>query len=188
MVAQKRRLNPTQLGDLSDWIARNGENYERYIEWCNLQNLPQEARFSKGYLPTWIQRRRAMIQAKRAVFREEIRSASRLPKVRRMELLEASVERIQGRIVECQLNGDDFLLLKMEDQLRRQLESLAKEMGEFNAKPEDDDRADVGALGQRMVAALEAVEKTQPAIEPPVDAEWTTVTEPVIQHIPQEVG
>lgn len=128
----KSFLSSNEKKDLVQFIASTGENYQRYLEYCNQRGWRP---FTEKYLHTWIQRRRAKIQDARQEHREEVRKKSMYDKERRVHDLEVVADTIKKAIDKVQ--DDPKTLIALTEQLRKTLEAIAKERGEWlKAEPE----------------------------------------------------
>lgn len=144
MPGIKSFLSKRDKEDLVRFVAQTGENYDRYLEWCNKRNAKP---FSKGYFHQWIQRRRSIVQEERLRQKEEVRRLSMYDRQRRLEELE--------RVSEYILEQMDWLrahelcrdsckpldsMMRLVEQHRRQMEAISKERGEWN-KPDQQPNA-----------------------------------------------
>jgi hypothetical protein len=173
----KAFLSAAEKADLMRWIAAKGENYDRYIDWCVQNRIPEHKRFTQNYLHRWIARRRRQIQVLRAEHQAGVRKASLLDKEQRVAILEEQVARIRRALDEAETVDQ---MVKLEEALGRALDRIARERGEFG-KPAPD--ADPSRELNRSLAeiALRALEKAGPAPAP-------QLAEPVIEGEYEERG
>lgn len=165
MPGIKAYLTKGEKALLVSYVAHAGEEYNRYIEWCDQNFIAKERRFTPYYLKRWIQRRRVAVQNARQELREAARKASLHDKESRLKTLEAQAERLQERIENTK---DDNIYLRLEEQLRKTLESIAKERGEFN-------NAGVEANDSFTITAI--IEKSLRGQAEVVEAEYTQLAE-----------
>lgn len=150
MPAIKSYLSKKDKADLMQFIAMTGENYDRYLEWCQARSARP---FSRGYLHNWISRRRVLINEIRAKQREEIRRQSRYGKDRRLEELEKVAEHLLNTIDQMVIHDVCMptckpvdTLVKLMEQHRKTMEAIAKERGEYNKLDQQSDDRDTRAL------------------------------------------
>lgn len=136
----KSFLSSKEKKDLIQFIASTGENYDRYLEYCSQRGWKP---FTKAYLHTWCQRKRAQIQAARSDHKEEVRKMSMYDKERRIADLERLADQLKVAINKSL--DDPRMLISLSDQLGKTFERIAKERGEWlkgegEHKPSEDIR------------------------------------------------
>lgn len=155
MAGIKSYMSAREKAELVKFIAVTGENYDRYIEWCQQRQIKP---FTKKYLHTWVQRRRLKVKDARKVHEEEVRKLSMYDKERRIEQLEGDVNILNGQIEKT--FDIPELQLKLIEQKRKTMEAIAKERNEW-LKPESKETSGAAAadrLGNLAVALLNAKE------------------------------
>lgn len=181
-MGQKKFLTTNERRDLIQEIAAKGENYQRYTEWCD-RNFIQN-RFTPGYLHKWVNKNRIAIKAARVEHQEEIKKNALADKQLRVGILEQTVLRLQEMRASILHGGHDCpecdkphidvdKMLRVEEQLRKTLEAIAKEMGEFNKAPDTSE-----STSQKLdVILIEMAKKSGllAAPEPPVAGEYREV-------------
>ncbi len=179
-MGNKRFLTAGEQRDLIEFVAGKGENYQRYLEWCDANQVPQPRRYSESYFHKWVSKRRDGLRVVREQHKVEVRKASTLDKERRIQMLEGSIERLRGLIE----SNQDFTveqLTKLEEQLGKMLDRVARERGEYGKQaPETDDLQAVNkALAEQALAALKAAAQSAvPALpEPAVEGQYRVVTD-----------
>lgn len=148
-MAQKSFLTRKAQDELITWLAANGENYRLY---CDLAEKRGWKVFSAAYFRRWIQRHRLRIQGQRAVVQAEAREMTVLSKATRIEKLEAAVDRLEQALDDDELTVEQAI--KVEEQLRKTLESIAKERGEFNNTGTEKGDAAGDLLGKIIAKSL----------------------------------
>lgn len=146
-------LSPTQKQSLIDWIGSCGEGYERFLEWCDRESIPEEKRYTRASYQSWVQRRRTSVQSARSRHRDETRRKSRMDREARMIALEDAFQRLDTLTRSGEIEDSDRLL-RLEEQKRKILEAIAKERGEWGAKQQgekDDHEQGLDDLLSRMV-------------------------------------
>lgn len=121
----KSFLSAAEKKDLIQFIASTGENYGRYLEYCEQRGWRP---FSQKYLHTWIQRRRDLVRGARQEHREQVRKMSMYDKERRVEDLEHVADTLKKEINKVE---DPRILVSLTEQLRKIFEAIAKERGEW---------------------------------------------------------
>jgi arsenate reductase-like glutaredoxin family protein len=181
-MGQRRYLNQNETRDLIYHIAGKGEGYDKYIEWCERNYI--QNRFSPAYLHKWVQKKRISIKAARVEHAEEVKKNALADKQLRVSLLEGTVSRLRDmqKVIidgghdcpECDKPHVDVdKLLRVEEQLRKTLEAIAKEMGEFNKAPDQSE-----TTSQKLdVILIEMAKKSGllAAPEPAVQGEYREV-------------
>lgn len=159
-----RYLTTAEEAKLVLFVAAKGENYGRFLDWCDMNEVPEARRFSPSYFHTWISRHHKAVVAARAVVADDVRRASTFDRDRRIRELEESCARIKADIkafktLEESVYDDDGEIvtrrvtsyldqrLRLEDLLGRQTERIAKERGEFN-------KADAAPTGSNQMNEL----------------------------------
>lgn len=157
-------LNDRSKEELARYIAANGENYEAYVRYAENRGWFV---YTKGYLHRWCNKHRDLIRAWRGKQEDEIREATTLSKLARVEKLEHMLARLEEKMVEV---DDADTLIKLVEQQRKLLQSISQERGEWN-KPEQaaDEKPSVMAL-------IEAIASKAPQLpQPSVDGEYREV-------------
>lgn len=123
-----------------EFVAGKGENYPRYLQWCEERHIPGECRFKEAYFHKWVGKHRPTVQRKREEHKAEVRAESIYDRQSRLRILEASLERLEAAAQALGENEkfDPGDLVRLEEQKRKTLESIAKERGEFGTKPSAD--------------------------------------------------
>lgn len=169
-------LTRQETEDLVKYVAGTGENYQRYLHWCDERMIPEDRRFTAQYFHRWVHRKKPKVWAAKAQNQAAIREAATLHKNARVAKLQQSVERLERELErlegcghECESCGQLHItntdtVLKVEEQIRKTMESIAKELGEFNKPP--DEKPDAVPLEVEMAALLHRfTQKPQPLIE-----------------------
>lgn len=166
----RRRISVRAEQDLIQWIAANGQNYDMFLGFWERQGWPGKP-FTRGYLKKWCWKKYDRIQAARAEHKQRILEQTYMNKERRIRLLTESVERIQAALDKmfesaphrCPECGEEHLslgvaeYLRLEEQLRRTLETLAKEYGEYNRPGDESPREVSNDLHAQLLAAARRV-------------------------------
>lgn len=163
-------LSDKERQDLISFVGGTGENYDRYLEWAAKRDVTV---YTKAYFHRWVQKWRSAIQDARVKHIADVRAGAQYTRTKRLETLQNSTERLLAVIQREGLPVD--ALLKAEEQLRKQLESIAKETGEFNKPDPNANRTGGGvmnALVERMMKQLPA-----PAEEPPIEGDFEEIDE-----------
>lgn len=168
-MATSSYLSKNQKEDLLVSMAGTGENYDKYLEWCDRWKVPVEKRFTKKYLHTWIQRRRPKFQAAKAEHQETIRKMSMYDRERRVHELEQDIAVINSHLyvagkehsvhqcTKCGYNHEvagPETALKLIEQKRKLSQAIAIERGEWG-KTETKEEGAGGARDRLRAAALE---------------------------------
>ncbi len=167
----KSYLSANEKKDLIEFVAATGENYSRYLEFCEKRGWRP---YSQKYLHTWIQRRRAKVQEMRATHREEVRRLSIYDRERRIMELERAAEIIKARVIE-QTDGEhecpecshmhftkSDMIVKLLEQQRKILEAIARERNEWQKEDEKKDGFTArDKLRAASIAALGSAKETQ---------------------------
>lgn len=122
----KSFLSSAEKKDLVKFVAATGENYDRYLEYCEQRGWRA---FSKKYFHTWVQRRRQYVQAERQLHREEVRKMSMYDRERRVSDLENLADTLKKQIAKNL--EDPRIIVSLSEQLGKTLERIAKERGEW---------------------------------------------------------
>lgn len=128
-------LSRQQQSDLLEHVVNAGEKYDAYLKWCEERGITE--RFTEAYFPRWVQKHRRMLQARRTEHQQVVRAESVYDRAMRVRTLEASLNRLEGAAMVALANDDLRSLVMIEEQKRKHMESIAKERGEFNVKPQD---------------------------------------------------
>ncbi len=164
-------MSAREKDELVKFVAATGENYDRYLDWCDKRDIKP---FTKGYLHTWIQRRRHKVQVAREEHKEEVRRVNTFSKERRLDELERDIDIINTQLVlagvdphSCTECGKPHvnveLLIKLTEQKRKLLEAIAKERNELG-KPLDESDGDGSARDRLRLlsrAALASPKETK---------------------------
>lgn len=158
----KSYLSHNQKEDLLNYLAATGENYDKYLEYCEQYKLKP---FSQKYLHTWIQRRRPKFQKARRLHQEELKRLSMYDKTKRIEGLENDMNMLNAQLVKdlhnCPKCGEPHsplsteVIIKLTEQKRKISEAIAKERNEW-LKPEPD-AGDEQSPRERLRSALAKV-------------------------------
>lgn len=170
-MANKSFLSAAEKRDLMEHLAAKGENYDRFIEWCEKHGVPPERRYTKDTLHKWYGRRRDQIRALREQHRVQVRKDSTFDKTVRLQKLEDAATRLERRLEEFDITEGTWAdYARLEEQLRKTLESIAKERGEFNRADEDDGHmiSLQSELARQAIAAMNRGSLPEPVIE----GEW----------------
>lgn len=140
---------------LIDFVAAKGENYGRFLDFCDRREIPDDRRFTEDYFHVWCHRHRPAIQIARARHTDVVRSESTLDREKRLTLLEGQVARYRDDIRILTENRDKIeeaidegaegysrfaprkipsvieTRLKVEESLGKALDRIAKERGEY---------------------------------------------------------
>lgn len=150
MAGIKSYLSKREKEELVRFVAGTGENYTRYLEWCEKRNAKP---FTKSYFHMWVQRRRSIIQEERIRQKEEIRRLSVYDRQRRLEELERIGEYLleqMDNIRAHELCGASCkpieTLLKLMEQHRKTMEAISKERGEWNKPDQQPNASETRAL------------------------------------------
>lgn len=156
MGATKAYLSQAESESLVNWLVAHGGTYPKYAIWCEDNKIATDVRFTPAYFRNWMQRKRALIQKTRASHRQAIRDASVMDRAARLTSLEHTLGRLERTIMSTEDLSPDSLV-RLEEQKRKTLESIAKERGEFNRAPEEDPAAKPAAsLGAGFAALYRA--------------------------------
>lgn len=134
MPTIKAFLSKAEQQDLISWMVGHSTNYQRYVEWCDKNEIPTENRFTEFYLKRWVDRHRRLFQQKAAQIEEDLRRQSSMDRGRRLKELETLVARLEKMAAK---EEDPATLVKLSEQIGRTLERVAKERGEWMKAPED---------------------------------------------------
>lgn len=182
MTGIKAYLSKREKSELVEFVAAVGENYDRYLEWCEKHSAKP---FSRNYFKRWVQRRRYIIQQIRLKQKDEIRRLSTYNKDRRLEELERVSEYLLSTI--DQMVSHDVCsptckpvetLIKLMEQHRKTLEAIAKERGEFNKPEESPLKSDTRAiLAKKEALARLSTGRQIVVIQPNSDLQETSEEE-----------
>lgn len=146
------KTTPVLEKRLLTFIAGNGENYKRYLTWCDENEIIETRRFTKlGYI-VWIQKRRKELWGLRQELQEEARRSSIMTIENRMLVLENTVGMLVDRMetvnqkARLLMNDEDpdavIKASRLVDTLSRTastvktvLQHIAEERGEWGTKP-----------------------------------------------------
>lgn len=156
--------------------AGSSEMYDRYVEFSE-RNWPGRRVWTKHYWYKWVQRHRDLLNQFREEQRIAIREESMYNRVRRIDDLEAGLQRIDEMMAseswephDCDTCGNlhDCIsptdLAKLLEQKRKLLEAIAKERGEWLKNENDSDKGnDRKAVGTLALELLERSKKKQEA-------------------------
>ncbi len=131
MPRNESYLNSRAKAELVHFIAVNGENYDGYVRFAEKNGWRL---FTKRYLHNWVGRHRAAIRVERQRHLFDLRKQSLLDRAERLRMLEESAKRLEKRLDVALAGGDDERAVKLAEQLRKQLEAVAKERGEWMSK------------------------------------------------------
>lgn len=155
-VAQRYLTKPEEAL-LIAFVGAKGENYSRYLDFCDRNEIPDSRRFTEQYFHVWCTRHRSALSLAKAHQADVVRSESTLDRENRIALLEEAVVRFREDIrvltelkdrIEEEVVEEGFThrirripscietRLKVEEQLGKTLDRIAKERGEY-AKGED---------------------------------------------------
>lgn len=150
-MGHKAYLSRMEKLDLIKFIAATGESYVRYVEWAKAKHV--ENVFTERYFHTWVQRRRPQITEERARIRDEVRRMSTYDKDRRLQELEKVAEFLLDEMEHMRIHDvcsktckpiETFL--RLAEQQRKTLETIARERGEFNKPDQESDDRDTKSL------------------------------------------
>lgn len=156
-------MSAREKEELVDFIAATGENYQRYLEWAEKKGVKP---FTQGYLHTWVQRRRIKVQKSRELHIEHVRQLNSYTRKKRISEYEKDINRINAL-----LDGDSHTcshcseihyaispetIIKLTEQKRRNLESIAKERNEWQ-RPDDNSQDNALSSKQRLDTAIAAL-------------------------------
>lgn len=185
---------------LIEFTGAKGENYNRYLDFCDRHEIPDGRRYSEAYYHQWIHRHRPAIQMARGRHQDVVRSESTLDREKRLALLEEQVTRyrddirilmehrdkIEEIIEEGQSGYARFRpqkipdvvesRLKVEEALGKALDRIAKERGEFNRQAEDEKpmNANIARIEQ-ATAAMGKIAAPQGRRADDIDGEFVYV-------------
>ena len=128
-------LSRQQQSDLLEHVVNAGEKYDAYLAWCDERGITE--RFTEAYFPRWVQKHRRLLQARRTEHQQVVRAESVYDRAMRVRTLESSMARLEGAAMDALANKNLRALVMIEEQKRKNMESIAKERGEFNVKPQD---------------------------------------------------
>jgi hypothetical protein len=170
-MGQKSYLTYRQKESLLNWLAATGENYDKYIEWCDKNSVPKEQRFTPKYLHTWVQRRRPKFQNARADHQEELRRLSMYDKDKRIADHENSINIINSHLMaqnsgysshvctKCgfthEVEGPE-VVIKLLEQKRKLSQAVAIERGEWGKADAEPKRTE-SSRDLLRAAALQAL-------------------------------
>lgn len=174
MPARHREISPQAFKDLVEFVAANGTSYARYVRYAEQNNLGYI--YTEGYWRQWVKRRKGRLEEARARHEKEVRERTVLAKEDRVKKLEAAVARLEGLLASDELSITDQV--KVEEQLRKNLESIAKEKGEYGTKGEVRQTSGVDQALQKAIAALaQPKQLSAPNPDDIVEADYTVVVE-----------
>lgn len=175
-MGNRSYLSRQEKYDLLKFVAATGENYQRYLEWARAKHV--ENVFSENYFHTWVARRRTILQEERARIRDEVRRMSVYDKDRRLQELERVSEYLLDEMEHMRIHDQCSktcnpmnMFLKLSEQHRKTMETIARERGEFGKSDQQSDGRDtraliakreaIGRLGERTrkVVVIQAPEK-----------------------------
>lgn len=126
MAGIKSYLTPRNRRELIDFIAIHGENYDRYLQWCDARGIKA---FTKAYLHTWVFRKNDRIKQSREEFDRKVRAASTYDREKRIEEMELDMQNLNMLF---HGNADNpELVLKIIEMKRKISVEIAKERGEY---------------------------------------------------------
>lgn len=126
------------------FVAQKGENYDRYLEWCEEEAIPEDRRYTPGSFHNRVNKDRQLINRTRMSIEDAARESAVMTKDRRIGRLQRQLSRIEEMLEraagqdshECTFcentHYDLNVIAKIEDQYRKTLESIARELGEYN--------------------------------------------------------
>lgn len=171
-------LTSDQKRRLAHHIALCGTNYKRYLEFCEREQLRP---YTAEYLRKWAKKYRQLIQSEREQHFLSIRAKSALDRSARLSILEDTAMKLNDEFQRALADGEREAALKLAEQLRKQLESIAKERGEYNNRDAAQDNYDIArVLIENMAKAA------LPQGEDYVDGEVSELEEAPVQ--PEEAG
>lgn len=159
---RRKGLSARQKGLLAVYIGTHGENYEKYLAWAQQTGMPV---FTRAYLHLWINRNRPLVQSERALLIHTARRAGVLDRQARQEHLEADILYLDSELK----NAPVELALKLIEQKRKLLETLAKERGEWMGKENDDDPRDATTQLLEAMRAAQIARYAPPQIPEVID-------------------
>jgi len=177
-IAKNQKISQAQKRDLLSFVAGAGENFDFYLKFCERFNIPT---FSRYYWRTWVQRHRAEVQRLRKEHLLAVAAEARFGRKERQEALQADIDRLEQILVKQNDEEDELTVdqvVKIMDQKRKNMEALAKEMGEWGVMPDTAPPNPAGAaLGAAAAALLqiEAAAAAERAAAP--EADYREVTE-----------
>lgn len=122
------------MAELVHYIAVNGENYDGYARFATSRGWRL---YSKRYLHNWVGRHRSAIKVEREHHLYDLRKQSLLDKSTRLAMLERSSQALERRLEAALNSDDDELAVKLAEQMRKQLQAVATERGEWNTKEDN---------------------------------------------------
>jgi len=147
-------------------VALNGTQYDKYLQFAKKYGVQP---FSYRYLRKWASKYRSAIEAEKERQLYALRKRSRLDRYSRLHMLETIVEKLEERLQHAIDNGNDDLAIRLSEQLRKQLEAIAKERGEWL---KDDNQS---AYSEIHVQILENMARAAITTGESVDGEYTEV-------------
>ena len=133
------------------WVAGHGTAYKDYLIWCEEMSIPNERRYTEKSLKVIIQRNRPAMKQRQIQVNQQAIAAAAFPRYVRIAALQKAVERLDAKLeMSDELSVRDYVAL--EEQRRKTLETIAREMGEYGKSPEDD-RTNRPETGQDSIAA-----------------------------------
>lgn len=170
-MASGRYLTKNEEESLVRFVAAKGENYERYLEWCEAEKIPEERRYTPGSFHNRVNKVRLRINSEKAEIQDLARDAAVMTKERRVTRLQRQLDRIEGMLMdatsedythECEGCGkthfDLNVIAKMEDQYRKTLESIARELGEWGKLEVPSPTEDTPPLQNAVARIAQAME------------------------------
>ena len=153
-MTRERFLNVKSKKILIDFIATNGESYHMYIPFAEKHGWRT---YTRGSLHSFVNRNRREIELARTKMEEKIREDTEYSKRKRVKLLEEEVDELRRK---ARLEEDPVKYSRVSDQIRKTLQAIAQELGEWNKeeKTEADD-----SLGSRLIAIMADAKKQLPS-------------------------
>jgi len=171
-------LTTAQKRDLVRYVVANGQSYKNYLRWADANLIPPESRYTERSFKAWCDKRRRVIQEVRQDYRVAVRQSSIYDRELRISKLEAGVTRMDAAIEALDAAGDKYVdnLVRLEEQKRKLMETIAKERGEWGNKPTEENQManQLAATMMSVFAEQKVAEKAQLA-EATIEGEYIEV-------------
>lgn len=138
---------------LVEYVAAVGSSYDRYVKFAQAQGWRP---FSRGYFYIWVYRNKQAIETAREIQFAELRGQLMMNRLERIRVLEENARRLELIARDLLDAGDIDRALRVSEQLRRALETIARERGDREPEAVSIDRAHSTLLENMRRALLGA--------------------------------
>ena len=160
-------LNDRERAELIHHVSVAGENYDKYVAFATPRGWKL---YTKRYLHNWVGRHRQAIRLERERHLFDLRKLSLLDRQKRLVMLEKASSRLEERLEAALAEGDDEKVVKLAEQMRKQLQSVAIERGEWQQK---DEKQGLEELKDAILANMERAALPDPRV---VEGTFTEVS------------